>query len=247
MFCSLFSFVQKLYSNLSNLISYVGQLLPSTLFKYIPTNSLIFVLFDDFKSNNDLDNNNNLVINKCTDNVVSILGYNSHQLIGKVIEAILPPYFQQHHSEYIKNYIATGRNILFSKRKDNLFKLYGYNNSYFIVSIKIIIRQLFETEKFNKMSFISLINYVQDDYGVVLVRSNGKVDSFNEIFSTHIGMNIDDTNENDIYIYHIFMSLLIGYNKVSKFNMKNFYSSNEPEDNLFKLKMCNEKNFKFKK
>ena len=191
----------------------------------------------------DLDNNNNLVINKCTDNVVSILGYNSHQLIGKVIEAILPPYFQQHHSEYIKNYIATGRNILFSKRKDNLFKLYGYNNSYFIVSIKIIIRQLFETEKFNKMSFISLINYVQDDYGVILVRSNGKVDSFNELFSTHIGMNIDDTNENDIYIYHIFMSLLIGYNKVSKFNMKNFYSSNEPEDNLFKLKMCNEKNF----
>ena len=50
MFCSLFSFVQKLYSNLSNLISYVGQLLPSTLFKYIPTNSLIFVLFEDFKS-----------------------------------------------------------------------------------------------------------------------------------------------------------------------------------------------------
>lgn len=192
----------------------------------------------------DLDNKNHkLIINKCTDNIVSILGYNSHQLIGKVIEAILPPYFQQHHNEYITNYIATGKNILFSERKDNLFKLYGYNNSYFIVSIKIIVRQLFSTEKFNKMSFISLINYIQDDYGLVLIRSNGKVDSFNEIFSTHIGMNIDDANENDIYIYHIFMDLLIGYNKVSKFNMKNFYSLNEPDDNLFKLKMCNEKNF----
>ena len=192
----------------------------------------------------DLDNNNhNLIINKCTDNIVSILGYNSHQLIGKVIEAILPPYFHQHHNEYIKNYIATGKNILFSKRKDNLFKLYGYNNSYFIVSVKIIVRQLFSSQKFNKMSFISLINYIQDDYGLVLIRSNGKVDSFNEIFSTHIGMNIDDANENDIYIYHIFMGLLIGYNKVSKFNMKNFYSINEPDDNLFKLKMCNEKNF----
>ena len=189
----------------------------------------------------NLKNNNQLIITKVTDNIHTIFGYNSNQLLGKYIEFIQPPFFQNLHKTFVDNYVQTGYNVIFKEDKNSNF--YGYDNMHYLILLNLKIKILLNEHVYNKISFISLIHYIDVDYGIILCKPNGKIDSINSNIYNLLSMNIDDFYDNDIYIYHLFMSMLINNYKLSKFNLNKFYSDNFSNDiNVMKIKMCDDKN-----
>ena len=141
----------------------------------------------------------------------------------------------------MENYVQTGNNIIFKEDKNSNF--YGYDNMHYLILLNLKIKILLNEHVYNKISFISLIHYIDVDYGIILCKPNGKIDSINSNIYNLLSMNIDDFYDNDIYIYHLFMSMLINNYKLSKFNLNKIYSDNFSNDiNVMKIKMCDDKN-----
>lgn len=177
------------------------------------------------------------VIDKCTESVFSVFGYNAHQMLGKEIENLMPPFFKEHHSTFISYHFLTGRKYVIGQT----FSIFGYNSKRFCFELNLMVMMLPAMDS-GRISYMGVMQKIDSDSGVMLVLPNGKIDSISEKLSRILKLSPEDIVENDIYIYHLVMGLLTrekgGKNYILDDTSK--FTLNPSE--LTKMKWCTDPN-----
>lgn len=177
------------------------------------------------------------VMDKCTESVFSIFGYNAHQMLGKEIENLMPPFFKEHHSTFISYHFLTGRKFAIGQN----ISIFGYNSKHFCLELNLMIMMLPSMDS-GRISYMGVMQKIDSDSGVMLVLPNGKIDSISEKLSKILKLSPEDIVENDIYVYHLVMSLL-----TKEKNGKNYILDNTSKfllnpSELTKMKWCTDPN-----
>lgn len=163
-------------------------------------------------------------IEKVTDTITNIFGYLPNQLLGKELELLMPPFFQRYHSQFVKFHMDTGVRRLIGHER----KLYGYHKNQYIfpLNINIII-----VPSLNKIRYMGCIRKAKEDEALILVESNGKIDSMTNLAYNFLNLQSESFIDKEFYIYHLCLNYIydnkfLNYKDLKKFsfNIKNSYS-----------------------
>ena len=173
------------------------------------------------------------VIEKITESVFQIYGYTTQQILGKEVETLLSPFFRKRHANYVRFHFETG--IKRTVGKERFF--YGYTKNHLIFPIKLLVMVLPNLEK--KMLYMSIQQKLPQEYGVILVTPNGKIDSISEKLSAFLGISGEAFTENELYIYYIIASYFYEEGENGKHLIKNVDLKN------FRMSICESKKMVF--
>lgn len=173
------------------------------------------------------------LVEKCTEAIYPVFGLTAHQMIGKELENFMSPFFKERHQSFVNFHFLTGiKRVIGDMRQ-----IYAYNSKHFCFLIKLMVMMLPSMSE-NKILYMGVIQRISVDYGIILVLPNGKIDSFSEKISKVLGLSNEDIIENDIYIYHIVMGMLITSKKGKEKVIDNVRKFKMTPCELTKMKFC---------
>ena len=156
-------------------------------FFFSPNTCIIIASFTTEKS----------MIEKVTESILGIYGYTPHQIIGKELETLMPPFFQKRHVSFINFHFSTGikRVIGFDRY------LYGYHRDGYIFPIRLLVMILPSVDK--RLIYMGILQRIPEEQGVIIVEPNGKIDTISAIIMKNLKITPELVTEKELYIYHI--------------------------------------------
>ena len=171
-------------------------------------------------------------IEKVSDSIYSLLGYTPQQLLGKEIETCMPPFFRKRHSSFVNFHFTTGIKRLIGK----FYHLHAFHKDNYIIPFKVTMNLLPNLEK--KLLYMGIIQKEFADNGLILVESNGKIDSISLKMAEFLKLDPSIFIENNIYIYHLITNFIRENYYKQKFS---FRKINIQPCALKKMEFCTDK------
>jgi len=170
------------------------------------------------------------LIEKVSESIEGIFGFNPQNVIGKDVETIMPSFFKKRHMEFCNFHIDNGNKNMIGKE---IF-IYGQHKQRYIFPAKILTMELPNLEK--KLLYISIIQRVDEPFEAILVEGDGRIDSMTEKISRHLSIP-NDSLDTGIYIFQIISSFFYDFD-YETFENVNRISEKLQEIKTFTLKPC---------
>lgn len=124
-----------------------------------------------------LDNSSRGIILNTNKNIEKVVGYTANNLIGRLVNKMIPGDIAIHHDQFLRNYIATGKGIFVDKVQE----LFLIHKNGFIIPVTIFVKNFLSSGN-SSPCMLTFFKMKEDKRDLMFVSPEGKVLNMTERF-----------------------------------------------------------------
>lgn len=131
---------------------------------------------------------------KTNQGLTKIFGYSKSEVVGHLINILMPSIFAKRHSEIMESFFKTGQKTLFNSEQI----LYGLHRNGFCFQIKILVKQMPSLQE--GIQYVGFIRQTFGESEIILTDTRGVIDSFSSGLSAVFNLPVSLFKDSDLNI-----------------------------------------------
>ena len=131
---------------------------------------------------------------KTNQGLTKIFGYSKSEVVGHLINILMPSIFSKRHSEFMESFFKTGHKALFNSE----LALFGLHRNGFCLQIKILIKQMPSLQE--GIQYVGFIRQVFNGSEIIITDTRGVIDSFSSGLSAVFNLPVSLFKEAELNI-----------------------------------------------